>query len=407
MKALGQSNPAEEMRLIERVHAAIPGPSVDRSANTERSRHRDDELIGVVRRMAEYDLTRAAQMARGVQRTGWSDHWGDEWSWSGAAETADREVYGGDRHSLLAGIAHLHVARGQADPAAEIMDELLRRVAHPAPLSGGGGAGAILASAIPESSEPSARNQAEEVNTSGVVLLMNVDQHWAARARNHFFRTPADVVRAVDLDTHGSTAGVVRRFAVRLASRDLSWADALLRSIDDPAEGAIGFAELHRGAHGPDSSHSHHGRDAEACSKEIDRAMGKLPRYRWTVGALAARATLDTYAAAYVRRDYRVRFELAVRALGCRAQDMRGVENLPYLDYTYAMSVRAWGSLVYANDMIEGRRPDPTFTDLHLANLSPRRASIRTTRRPTAPWRRPRTRNTGSPARCPATGPRP
>ncbi|MFI6722804.1 hypothetical protein [Streptomyces atratus] len=373
MQALGELNRAEELRLVERVHAAIPGPSVDPQANTERSTQRDDDLIDVVRRMAEYDLARAAQMARGVRRTDWSDHWSDDWSRDDDAraesEDAAREVYGRDRYSLLAGIAHLHVARGQAAPAAAILEELLRSVAHPEPLRGGGGAGAVLASAIPEASEPSARNQVEEVNLSGLVLLMNVDQHWATHARNHLFRTPADVVRAVELGAPGSTARVVRRFAGRLAHRDLSWASALIHAIADPAERAIGFAELHRAAHGPDSSYSRHGPDAEAFSTEIDRALRELPRYRWTVGA--TREMGDTYALAYVRPDYRVRFELAVRALGCRKQDMRGVENLPYLDDAYGQSVRAWASAAYANDMIEGRRPHPTFTEIHLLNLSP------------------------------------
>ncbi|MFD6326346.1 hypothetical protein ACFWOL_26570 [Streptomyces sp. NPDC058442] len=370
MKTLGPSNRSEEERLVERVHAAIPGPSVDPSANTDRSRRRDDDLVGVVRRMTEYNLTRAAQMARGVQRTGWSDRGGDEWSWSreDKGESAAREVYGRDRYSLLADIAHLHVARGQTAPAAAILEELMRSVTQPEPLKGSRGVGAFLASVIPESSEPSARNQAEEVNSDGVMLMMNVDQHWATRARNHFYRVPADVVRAVELSPRATTADVVRRFAGRLAHRDLSRAGALMRTIADPGERAIGFSELHRDVH-RDSSRSHHGLDAEAFSQEIDRALAELPRYRWTAGAVEARASHDKHATAYVRPDYRVRFELAVHALGCRKQDMKGVEDLPYLDCTYGMAVRAWGSLVYANDTIELGHSHPTFTEMHLQTL--------------------------------------
>ncbi|WP_028803747.1 ATP-binding protein [Streptomyces sp. 142MFCol3.1] len=376
MKALGQSDRAEELRLVERIHAAIPGPSVDQRANTDRSRGRDDDLVGVVQRMAEYDLARAAEMARGVQRTDWSDHWNDDWSRGGDARTetedAAREVYGSDRYSLLAGIAHVHVARGQAASAATILEELLRSVADPAPLRGGGGKGRSFASAVPESSEPPARNHMEEVNLLGFTGLFNADQHWAVYARNHFFRTPADVVRAVDLGGHGSLAGVVRRFAARLAHRDLSGAAALMRSIADPAERAIGFAELHRVAHGPDRSDSHHGPDADVFSKEIDRALSELPRYRWTVGVAAVRAKVgDEYALAYVRPDHRVRFELAVRALGCRQQDMRGLEGLPYLRHAFGRSMVMWASAVYANDMIAGNRPHPDFAELHLRNLSP------------------------------------
>ncbi|MEU3901060.1 hypothetical protein [Streptomyces sp. NPDC045251] len=370
MKALGQSNRSEEEGLIERVYAAIPGPSVDQSANAERTRLRDRDLIGAVRRMAEYNPTRAAEMARGIQRTGWMDTWGDEWSWSGNGETVAREVYGGDRDTLLADIAHLHVARCQSESAATLLEDLLRSVAYPAPLTGGGGAGEDLASAIPESSEPSARNQLEEVNSSGVATVMNVGQHWAARARNHFFREPADLVRAVELGSHGSTAGVVRRFAGRLMHRDLSRAGAVMRAIADPAERAIGFAELHRGAHGPDSSRSHHGPEAEVFSTEIDRALEELPRYRWTIGVIGSRAKLDMDAAAYVRRDCRVRFELAVRALGCRKADMSGVDDLPYLSYAYTHHLCAWMSLVYANDMVEGNLPHWSVTEMHVQNLS-------------------------------------
>ncbi|MGV9352596.1 hypothetical protein [Streptomyces misionensis] len=380
MKALGRLNRAEAVEVIARVHAAIPGPPVDPQANTSRRYRRDDDLVGVVKRMAEYDLDRAARMARGIQQTGWLDDGRDdgrgECPRGGGAgtetEDAAREVYGRDRYSLLAGIAHLHVARGQSAQADAILDELLRSVAAPAPLVGGGGWGPFLASAVPESSEPPARNNMEDANLMGLPGLFNADQHWAAYARSHFFRAPADVVRAVDLGGHGSMSGAVRRFAALSAHRNLSRAAALMRSIADPAERAIGFAELHRAAHGPDHSDSHHGPDADLFSKEIDRALSELSRYRWTVGVAEVRATAgDKYALAYVRPDYRVRFELAVRALGCRMQDNLGLEGLAYLRHTFGRSMVTWASTVYANDMIAGKRPHPDFAKFHLANLSP------------------------------------
>ncbi|MER5383446.1 ATP-binding protein [Streptomyces sp. NPDC002688] len=376
---LGESNRAEELALVERAHAAVPGPSADPEANGFRSMRRDEELIGVVRRMAVYDLARAAQMAMGIQRTDWrndwSDHWRATWSRHADADAGDETpaMYGGyDRYSVLAGVGHLHLGRGQETQAAAILEEVLRSVEEPAPLRGGGGVGASFASSADESREPSARNQAEEVNPFGFSALVNVDQHWAAHARNHFFRAPADVVRAVELGARGSTAGVVRRFAGRLADQDLSWAGALIRSITDPAERAIGFAELHRAAHGPDHSDSHHGPEADTFSKEIDRALGDLPRHRWTVGVAGARETVgDDYALAYVRPDHRVRFELAVRALGCRKQDMLGLEGLAYLRHAFGRSMLLWASVVHANDMIAGKRPHPDFAQMHLRNLSP------------------------------------
>ncbi|MER5944555.1 hypothetical protein ABT127_00680 [Streptomyces sp. NPDC001904] len=374
MKALGRSDRAEELRIIERIHAAIPASPLDPQANTSRSRARDGDLVAVVRRMAEYDLARAARMAMGIQQTGWSDHGSDPWPRAGGARTqtdAAREVYGQDRYSLLAGIAHLHAARGQDAPAAAILEELLRSAADPAPLEGGGGWGKGLASAVPESSEPPARNNLEEANLYALPGLFNADQHWAAFARSHFFRAPADVVRAVDLGGHGTAAGAVRRIAALLAHRDLSRAVALVRAIADPAERAIGFADLHRAAHGPDHSDTHHGPDADVFSKEIDRALGELPAYRWTVGVAERRDTVgDQYALAYVRPDHRVHFELAVRALGCRKQDYLTLEGVAYLRHTLGRSLAMWASAVYANDVIAGKRPHPEFTRLHLENLS-------------------------------------
>ncbi|MET9831852.1 hypothetical protein ABZ078_21705 [Streptomyces sp. NPDC006385] len=376
-KMLVESNRAEGLRLLERAHAAVPGPSADPEANGFRSMRRDEELIGIVERMAAYDLDRAAQMAMGIQRTEWRNDWSDDWSdtWPRRADAgaATRAMYGGyDRYSVLAGIAHLHLDRGEETQAAAILKEVLRSVAEPAPLRGGVGVGASLASATDESREPAARDHVEEVNVFGITDMVNVDQHWAAHARNHFFRTPADVVRAVEMGARGSTAGVVRRFAGRLAHRALPRAGALVRSIADPAERAIGFAELHRAAHGPDHSDSPHGPHADTFSKEIDRALSELPRYRWTVGVAEVRETVgDDYALAYVRPDYRVRFELAVRALGCRKQDMLGLEGLAYLRHTFGRSMLLWVSVVYANDMIAGKRPHSDFAQCHLQNLSP------------------------------------
>ncbi|MEV6593153.1 hypothetical protein [Streptomyces acidicola] len=374
MQALGQLTRAQQWRLVERAHAAVPGPSADPQTNSFNAMRRDDELTGVVKRMAVYSLTRAAQMARDIQRTEWRNDWSDDWARRADTEDATRSagpaVYGSDRYSVLACIAHLHLAQGQEAPAAAILEEALASLEMPAPLRGGGGVGTRFASSTDESSEPAPRNPMEEANLSGVMGLFNTDQEWASLARNHFFRTPADVVRAVDLGAHGSTAGAVRRFAGRLAQRDLSWAGALVHAIADPAERAIGFAELHRAAHGPDRSETHHGPDAEAFSQEIDRALGELPRYRWTAGVAEARATVgDEYALAYVRPDYRVRFELAVRALGCRKQDMMGLERLAYLRHTYARSFVLWVSVVCANDMIAGQAPYPDFEEMHLRNL--------------------------------------
>ncbi|MDV9174462.1 hypothetical protein R6V09_30690 [Streptomyces sp. W16] len=367
MKAIGQSGRAEALRLLERDHAAIPGPSADPDAHATFSMERDNELIEVVKRMAEYDLARAAQMARGITETTWRD----DWWWRNHAATAGpgQEVFGKDRHSLLAGIAHLHVARGQSGPAAAILEEVLGSTEHPAPLRGGGGSGQYFMTSSSESHERSSKNRLARLNIDGMLAQFNMSHDWAARARGHFYRDPADVVRAVELGAHSSMARVVRRFAGRLARRDPSRAGALIRSIADPGERAIGFAELHRVAHDPGGT-GPHTPEADVFSREIDRALRELPRYRWT-SALGDGA--EDKAWAYVRPDHRVRFELALLALGCRMEDWRAIDGLPYLTHARMYSGGLWISEVYAAAVMDNRRPLQGAREIHAQNLSPGR----------------------------------
>ncbi|MCX4773798.1 hypothetical protein [Streptomyces sp. NBC_01285] len=367
MKALGQSTQAEELRLVERKYAAIPKPPADPKAYASYSRDRDGDLIGVVKTMAEYDVGRAAQMAQGIARTTWSDDWHDRDRAMAASSASAQEVFGSDRYSVLAGIAHLRVARGHACLAATMLEELLRCGEEPAPLRGGDGVGAGFVSASPASSEPPAKNDWERMNVNAFMAAFNLSHDWAARARNHFFRDPADVVRAVELYSSGNTARVVRLLADRLAHRDRSAAGAVVRSIADPGERAIGLAELHRLAHGPVGSYSPHTPEADRFSREVDRALGELPRYRWTVPDAHV---AEQEAWAYARPDYRVRFELAVRALNCRAEDAEAVRDLTYLDFAQFFSQRVWVSQAYAADVIDKKRPHESFAGLHPENLS-------------------------------------
>lgn len=367
MKALGQSNRAEELRLVERIHAALPEPPADAKAHSMRSGKRDDALIHVLKTMAEYDVDRAEQMARGIARTTWRDDWYDRDRAMAATAGPAREVFGNDRYSVLAGIAHLRVTRGEPRQAAEMLEELLKLGEEPAPLRGGDGVGASFASPLPASSEPPARNDWERMNTGGFMAVFNLSHAWGARVRDHFFRDPADVVRAVELYSSGNTARAVRRLAEGLAHRDRSVAGAVVRSLADPGERAIGFAELHRAAHGPVSSYSYHWPEADVFSKEVDRALGELPRHRWTVPDAHV---AEQEAWAYARPDHRVRFELAVRALGCRTDDMDAIEGQTYLSFAHHFSQAVWVSEAYAGDVIDGRSPHESFTQVHPENLS-------------------------------------
>ncbi|WP_089100190.1 ATP-binding protein [Streptomyces hyaluromycini] len=371
MKAIGQSSPAEALRLLERDHAAIPGPSEDPDAHITFSLDRDHDLTRVVERMAEYDLARATQMARGITATTWRD----DWWWRDHAATAvpAQELFGEDRYSLLAGIAHLHLAQGQSGPATTILEEVLGSAKHPAPLRGGGGYGRYFMTSSSESNERSSWNRVAQLNIDGMLAQFNMSHDWAARARGHFHRHPADVVRAVELGAHSSMARVVRRFAGRLARRDLSRAGALIRSLADPGERAIGFAELHRMAHGPGGT-APHTPEADMFSREIDRALSELPRYRWTS---ALGDDTEDKAWAYARPDHRVRFELALLALGCRKEDWRAIEGLPYLARARVNAAALWVSEVYATDVMDNRRPLQGAREIHMRNLSPGRDLVR------------------------------
>ncbi|MFB7462958.1 hypothetical protein ACFCZ1_05525 [Streptomyces sp. NPDC056224] len=164
----------------------------------------------------------------------------------------------------------------------------------------------------------------------------------------------------------------------------MSRATALVRSITDPGERAIGYADLHLAAHGPIGT-SRHGREADAFSREVDRALGDLPRHRWTAGGALERTAGDERgfqvraggreqaedeALAYARPDHRVRLEMAVRALGCREDDMRAIQGQPYLARAHRESFLAWASAVHVTLAIDDGRPDGVFGPIHRENLT-------------------------------------
>ncbi|MEW2258459.1 hypothetical protein [Streptomyces sp. NPDC047869] len=379
MKALGELSRAEELRLIEEVHTTVTGRS-DPRGDPLRSVRFDGALLGVVRRMAEYDLERAAQMARGILQTVPFDHW----PWLEGAKRPDHEIFGLDRYSALAGIGHLHVARGERAQAEGVLEEMRREAERPVPLRGSAGPGAGFSSATSGPREPSADNLWDQLNMIAAQTMFNLSEEWAAYVRAHFFRRPADVLRAVELGAHGTTARLVRRFAEHLAGRDMTRATALVRSIADPGERAIGYADLHLAAHGPTAS-SRHGREADAFSKEVDRALGDLPHHRWTAGGALERTAGDEpgfrmraggreqaedEALAYARPDHRVRFELAVRALGCREDDMRAIQGQSYLAQAHRSSFLAWASAVHVALEIDDVGRDEVFGPIHWNNLT-------------------------------------
>lgn len=86
----------------------------------------------------------------------------DHWPWLEGAKPPDQEIFGLDRDSALAGIGHLHVARGERTRAAALLEEVRRETERPAPLRGSAGAG--FSSATSVAREPSGDNPWSRLN---------------------------------------------------------------------------------------------------------------------------------------------------------------------------------------------------------------------------------------------------
>jgi hypothetical protein len=119
-------------------------------------------------------------------------------------------------------------------------------------------------------------------------------------------------------------------------------------AVQDRTERAIGFAGLHRSSHMPE-----HGALSEQLSREVDDAITDAESYEWIVDM----GDIDTRAWAYLRPDLRLRFELAVRALGCRSQDIEAIKELTFLLDAMFSAFYCWASTSYASDLIAGREP--------------------------------------------------
>ena len=74
------------------------------------------------------------------------------------------------------------------------------------------------------------------------------------------------------------------------------------------------------------------------------------------------REQAEDEALAYARPDHRVRLEMAVRALGCREDDMRAIQGQPYPGpRAHRESFLAWASAVHVALAIDDGRPDEVF----------------------------------------------
>jgi hypothetical protein len=376
MSVLNNMGRAERIRGIERIHAAIP--DAHEVHGYMESGDRDRSLASVAREFAQYDPARAAEIAEGISRTAWPVSLGvRDASDANGIPLLDTYV-NVDRYSVLADVAHRCLDLDDEPAADRLLDAILRDTEVSAPLGSGtenhpaymrasvpdprlneGKAGRYRQVPVHPIGEPKSIRQFE---MEGIMVVFNISHEWSARAKRYFYRDPADLVRAVSLGPY-TLARTARVIAERRAGRDPARSATVVRTIEDPGERAIGLAALHLAAHTPD-----HGPDAEALSQELDRTLLDLEEYRWTM----ERGDLESRAWAYIRPDLRVRFEVAVRALGCRGQDYEALRHLTFLGQAMGKALYLWISRRYASELAAGKRPDPIYKEAHEALLAGR-----------------------------------
>jgi hypothetical protein len=343
--ALGELSREAALETLEEILAATEYK--DAAPDSPEGGLRAMQLVPLADAFAVHDLKRAAEVARQMPLT--------SWIWGGSqpslrpllkeldcAGGQPEEIYAGDRYSMLSWIAHRHLDCGERTEAMELLEEALAFHAGNADLEPSDNTGPM------SPSQPGAA----EARTQGSAALkgptlremvgdttdFEVSQDWQRFVRLHFFRRPADVVRAV-APRSGSLAKTLRVTAQQLWIRDRATATRVIEALEDAGERAIGLSVLHVKSHDPD-----HGRESERLSRELDEALAELPSPHSTSshGLAAALAGLSGRISEngrwlsliqdyYRRPDIRVRFEVATVTLGCRQQDARAIEEYRYL----------------------------------------------------------------------------
>ncbi|MCO1575681.1 ATP-binding protein [Crossiella sp. SN42] len=194
---------------------------------------------------------------------------------------------------------------------------------------------------------------------------------WMRLRERRFHRDPAEVVRAMSPDSwsvgNPHTWGrVVRVLAETIAETEPGRAAALVDSLVDAGERAIGLAAL-----GGRAAAEEELRGRAAAAEQVgggaaaEETLGRRASLAEALGRVAAcewlAADQDAQAFAYVRADHRVRFEVAVRMLRWgpeQALEMLEQSGARYLTYACALS--------YA--MLAGFEPpsggDPLLVDI-------------------------------------------
>jgi hypothetical protein len=349
--ASGRSTSDDTLESVEQTLATLQNAGA-RPGTTD-GQLRTLRLVPVVSRFARHDLARAAEVAREAPETAW--YWGGytPLPWLAAKnDEASRtnEIYANDRYSMLAGIAHLHLNRGELSEAIAILEETLAFYAENSRQFGAveHDRSEYLHTQGVAADQREGRDATRKGFTHnelfGMTAAFNAGEQWRMFVRGHFFRGPADVVRAAST-APGSLARTLRVAAEQLRTGDLETSTRIVRALEDAGERAIGLSALHQAAHDPS-----HGPKAEELSRELDRTLAILPAHRWTSPQWA---TSERHALAYARPDIRVRFEVALKALDCRERDTAAIEEAEYLKSALGLNMYTFMIDYFIKDFFE------------------------------------------------------
>jgi hypothetical protein len=328
--------------MIERAHATIaphdPGEGIVAMS------FRESHLSTVAAELAKYDPHRAVAVANEMADVGWS-------------------AFEEDRYSTLARIAHTRLDAGDADTARTILADILESAGLAPPLvDEQPGAPYRAVTAAQRADRPRSPHAGDHLP-----FLMNHTRDWQFLSERRFYRDPADLIRAMAPGSWSTgnpycLARTVRVYAETVVDRDPAHAAALVNSLADGGERAIGVAALFRSA-------AHGGRTelADQLWAELNRALAGIPLFEWMVD------DQDDYAFAYVRPDHRARFEAAIRLIPHEADPgmrLLGEAGTSYLQHAFLMSFATYASAAYAASMRRGTPAFPLFQNLHESELA-------------------------------------
>ncbi|GLY00616.1 hypothetical protein [Actinoplanes sp. NBRC 101535] len=262
-----------------------------------------------------------------------------------------------DPATVLAGLAHRHLDAGRTDRARTLLGGLLTRSEWVAPLR------------EPDVGVPWAPadgHPGEEAASLGAMLhwqyRFNIENQWRRRIHRRLYTDPAHLLQSLppgpaSIGTPHSLARTLRVYADRLSRTDPPRAAALAALIDDAGEAAVAQAALVSAAilaRDPDGE--------QRAWQSLRHLIVRMPGQRWA----SAGPEADRDFLAYLRPDYRSRFDAAVSLLPYEADPgLAMLTDLPALSMVFQLAFAAGSSTLYTSQRLAGRDPDPSAAQIH------------------------------------------